>query len=278
MLLLSRFQPLWEAHYRYYDLQGHRRKAAKYKESADISLAGGADKLFFILVYLKSNPLQSHHGDRFNMSQPKVSQWVKALLPLVEKALGSIRQLALRSAHLLYQTILSLGSLVLYLDATERPIPRSVIREREKFEYSYKKRGQSLKNLLLVDHQRRVLYLGSTAEGNAHDKALADEVGIHLPPEHLLFLDLGFDQWLIEHPNRFSPYKRPKKGVLSLEQQDYNAQIAKKRVLVENVIADVKRIRIVKDTIRIWANQARDRVMNIAVGLHNLRISQRTKS
>lgn len=278
MLLFTEFAPLWKAYHRHHDLHGHRRKQAKYTESADISLVGSADKLFFVLVYLKSNPLQSHHGTYFEMTQSKVSQWIKILLPLLEEALSRMRMLALRTAHQLYQTILTLGALVLYLDATERPIPRPEGWEKQKFYYSFKKKGHRIKNLLLVDHSRRVLFLGSTAEGSAHDKALADEVGMRIPPQHLLFVDLGFKGWQTEHPNRFIPYKRPRGGLLTEKQIEYNRQIAQKRVRVENVIADVKRIRIVKDTMRIWANQARDRVMNIAVGLHNLRVNQRTNA
>ncbi len=47
------------------------------------------------------------------------------------------------------------------------------------------------------------------------------------------------------------------------------------RVVVENVIAGVKRCRIVKDVLRLTTDGISDLVMEIACGLHNLRVSCR---
>ena len=47
------------------------------------------------------------------------------------------------------------------------------------------------------------------------------------------------------------------------------------RVVVENVLAGVKRCRIVKDVLRLTTEGIADLVMEIACGLHNLRVSCR---
>jgi hypothetical protein len=47
------------------------------------------------------------------------------------------------------------------------------------------------------------------------------------------------------------------------------------RVVVENVIAGVKRCRIVKEVLRLTKVGISDLVMEIACGLHNLRVSCR---
>ena len=47
------------------------------------------------------------------------------------------------------------------------------------------------------------------------------------------------------------------------------------RVIVDNVIAGVKRCRIVKDVLRLTKEGIADSVMEIAGGLHNLRVSCR---
>ncbi len=47
------------------------------------------------------------------------------------------------------------------------------------------------------------------------------------------------------------------------------------RIVVENVIAGVKRCRIVKDLLRLTKDGISDRVMEIACGLHNLRVTCR---
>lgn len=54
-----------------------------------------------------------------------------------------------------------------------------------------------------------------------------------------------------------------------------NQIFASARVVVEHVIAGVKRCRIVKDILRLTKQGISDRVMEIACGLHNLRVSCR---
>jgi DDE superfamily endonuclease len=51
--------------------------------------------------------------------------------------------------------------------------------------------------------------------------------------------------------------------------------ISSVRIIVEHVIAGVKRCRIVKDILRLTKAGISDMVMEIACGLHNLRVSCR---
>lgn len=54
-----------------------------------------------------------------------------------------------------------------------------------------------------------------------------------------------------------------------------NKLISRVRIVVENVICGVKRCRIVKDTLRLTKENISDLVMEIACGLHNLRVTFR---
>ena len=54
-----------------------------------------------------------------------------------------------------------------------------------------------------------------------------------------------------------------------------NHLVSSMRIVVENVIAGVKRCRIVKDILRLTKAGISDMVMEIACGLHNLRVSCR---
>ena len=58
-------------------------------------------------------------------------------------------------------------------------------------------------------------------------------------------------------------------------EQLLNRLVSSARVVVENVLAGVKRCRIVKDVLRLTTVGISDRVMEIACGLHNLRVSCR---
>ena len=60
-----------------------------------------------------------------------------------------------------------------------------------------------------------------------------------------------------------------------MEDRFLNHRISSARVVVDNVIAGVKRCRMVKDVLRLTTEGISDRVMEIACGLHNLRVSCR---
>jgi len=62
---------------------------------------------------------------------------------------------------------------------------------------------------------------------------------------------------------------------LSVGEQFLNYLFSSARVVVENVLAGVKRCRMVKDVLRLTTEGMADLVMEIACGLHNLRVSCR---
>jgi hypothetical protein len=48
------------------------------------------DKLLFILVYVKTYPLQVIMGELFDLSQPQVNYWIHRLLPVLQAALDNL--------------------------------------------------------------------------------------------------------------------------------------------------------------------------------------------
>ena len=62
---------------------------------------------------------------------------------------------------------------------------------------------------------------------------------------------------------------------MSVAEKWLNSLISGVRVVVEHVIAGVKRCRIVRDVLRLTQEGMSDMVMELACGLHNLRVSCR---
>jgi len=62
---------------------------------------------------------------------------------------------------------------------------------------------------------------------------------------------------------------------LTVTEKFLNNLIARVRIVVENVISGVKRCRIVKETLRLTKERMSDGVMEMACGLHNLRVTFR---
>ena len=92
-------------------------------------LGGGAtgalpkieDKLFFILVYQKTNPLQTMHGLHFGLSQPQANHWIHRLLPVLQHALRNLGEAPERDArHVATSELACAGGPDLTIDGSER--------------------------------------------------------------------------------------------------------------------------------------------------------------
>lgn len=272
MNLLYHFAPLVQAYYRSHDTKGDPRKMVRFQERRDSSLPGSANKLLFILSYMKENPNQVYHGVMFSMSQGKVSSWVKQLSFLLEEALKRMSEMPKREMDKFYYFLYAYGEVVMFMDVAERRVGRSSDYQVQKDHYSGKKGCHTLKNLLITNLEGKVIYLGETFEGSIHDKAMYDQADIQFPDQwHCLWADLGFLGMEAKGVQVFMPEKKPKGKNLSSFQKELNTLIASIRVKVEHAIAGIKRLKVIRNQIRLHGWQARDRMMNIACGLHNLR-------
>ncbi len=152
------------------------------------------DKLFFILVYQKTHPLQTMHGLQFALRQSQTNYWIHHLLPVLQRALAALGMAPERDASRVASSPLALeGAPALAIDGTERrrQRPQDAVTQQE--HYSGKKKAHTDKNLLLVNEMTgKVVYLGLTEPGKKHDKKAADEAQIVYPAHATLDKDTGF--------------------------------------------------------------------------------------
>jgi hypothetical protein len=169
------------------------------------------DKLLFILVYQKTNPLQTLHALQFAMSQPQANYWIHQLLPVLQHALAALGHAPERDASRLATSPLVLeGAPAAALDGTERRRQRPTDAQRQKEHYSGKKKAHTDKNILLVNEMtRKVIYLGPTVAGKTHDKRAVDAAPIAYPTNATLDKDTGFQGY--EPPGTLT--MQPKKNL-----------------------------------------------------------------
>jgi Helix-turn-helix of DDE superfamily endonuclease len=85
--------PFEEAFLRYmaeWTLHGRRRRSRRYTTYKNCPLPTPADRLLFILVYLKQNTIQTLQGCLFGMRQSKAHQWIHVLLPVLRNTLRTL--------------------------------------------------------------------------------------------------------------------------------------------------------------------------------------------
>lgn len=151
-------------------------------------------KLLFLLVYLKTYPLQTLLGELFDLSQPRVNSWLHRLLPILHEALDELGVLPERDGRHFAQSQAACGEGPrLIIDGTERRRQRPKNPEKQAAHYTGKKKTHTDKNVVIANaRSQRIGFLSGTCPGSRHDKAVADQEVISYPPEAVLYKDTGF--------------------------------------------------------------------------------------
>ena len=256
----------------FYTNKNVKRAAPLFKESNLSSLFGSTQKLWFILLYMKENPNQASHGYLFSMSQAKVSEWVSYLSPILESSLSELGYAPQIGDRFIYQEEETNWLLV---DVVETLVPRSTDYDIQKDEYSGKKRTHTQKYMAICEPNQKIVYITNGFEGKTHDKTIWDDGQIEIENGITLLADLGFLGIDKDYENAVLPFKKPKEEELEPHKKEVNKKLASLRVKIEHAFAGVKRLKIIRNKIRLKTFEVRERMFRIAVALHNMRVQYR---
>ena len=230
------------------------------------------EKLFYILFYFKCYPTFALASVLFDFDRSQAYRWVQRLQPILEKTLGEKQVLPRRKLSSIDEFIehFPLVKKVI-VDGTERPICRPKARERQKENYSGKKKRHTSKNLAAVSKEKKILVLSPSTSGKTHDQKIHDREDIigGIPDSIPVLGDLGFQGVQKQYINIHLPHKKPRGGELTPGQKQDNRELAQERVVCENAFAGVKRYRAVADIYRNRVSQFDDKLMLTACGLWN---------
>jgi Helix-turn-helix of DDE superfamily endonuclease len=134
--LLPPFERALAAYLQDRTIDGQPRTSRRYSAYDNCPLPTMADKLLFILTYLKQNPLQEVQGQLFGMSQSNANKWIHLLHSVLNQALADQELLPARTAAE-FATMFKMhatnrssttplfGMMALNVRSTARPIPKS---------------------------------------------------------------------------------------------------------------------------------------------------------
>ena len=172
------------------------------------------DKLFFILVYQKTNPLQTMHGLQFDRSQPQTHYWIHRLLPVLRCAFAALDMAPERDASRgATSPLMREGAPAGARDGTERRRHRPTEAAQQTAHYSGKKKAHTDKNVLLINaYTSKLVSLSPTVAGKTHDKKATDEADLLYPVNSTLDKDTGFQGYepagVLTHQPKKSPEAR----------------------------------------------------------------------
>ena len=266
-----------------------KNRKREYGGGSKPKLKEAEDKLLFILMYFRLYPTQLLQGFWFNQDESTANRWVHRLTPILKKALEFKGVLPKHTGggrppgqgkprgRSLEEIIDEFPDLKDFLiDATEQGKRRSKNYQKQKEDYSGKKKKHTKKNIIVSDSRLGyVHFLGRTQPGSKHDKTMADEEELHAKSDVTIGGDLGFLGLNIGNAKIVLPRKKPKGEELTEIQKEQNRIFSQIRVKVEHAIGGVKRSKIASDIFRNTKTGFDDLSMFISCGLHNYRVRER---
>src|SRR5262249_25624133 len=103
--LVPPFEAACQARMTAWRMDGKPRTARRFPVDKNCPLPTPEDRLLFILVPLKTSPLQVVHGRFFGLVQGKANQWIPLLLPALLAALRALGDAPARSLTALAQRL-----------------------------------------------------------------------------------------------------------------------------------------------------------------------------
>ena len=134
--LLPPFEHAYAAYMHDHTIDGQPRTSRRYSTYGTCPLPTMADRLLFILTYVKQNPIQEVQGQLFGMSQSNANKWIHLLHTVLNLALAHQGVLPARTADE-FATLLAttqtkdgptsplFGMMVLSDRSTAQPTPRT---------------------------------------------------------------------------------------------------------------------------------------------------------
>ena len=135
------------------------------------------EKLIYILFYFKCYPTFDLAGIIFDLDRSQANRWMHRLQKVLEKALGQkmvLPKRKLTSMEDFREAFPEVKRVI--LDGTERPIQRSKDQEKQKQDYSGKKKRHTRTHLGAVAPNKRILILSKASHGKDHDKGILNRV------------------------------------------------------------------------------------------------------
>jgi DDE superfamily endonuclease/Helix-turn-helix of DDE superfamily endonuclease len=277
-------------------LDGRPRTARRCTTDQNCPPPTPEDQLLFILVYLKTYPLQVVQGRLFGMGQSNAHQWIHVLPVVLRPTLPTLGDAPTRSVTELAMRlgVAEAEATALVVLTSEPPsaveppalarLPpcghdgteRHLARPQDPVEQTRCDRGKkkcpTVKHVRLIDAALTMLFLRATAAGSTHDKWIAEATPYPLPAGIRLLQELGFLAFTLTQPETIMPTHKPRGRALTRPQKGANRRIACRRARIEHVNSSVKRCRIVHDTCRLRKAGVRDLLMVVCCGRHNFSI------
>jgi hypothetical protein len=195
------------------------------------------DHILALLIYYRFYIPRTFLGLMFGVDDSVLCRSFRRIEPILKDVTILKKERQLKRDDL--QTII--------VDVTEQVIQRP--QKKQKSYYSGKKKKHTLKTEIQVTSKGEIIRISKPYPGSRHDfdirkseKPIAKNIRI--------YADRGYQGLQNLNPQACIPFKRSKLKKLNSFQKQFNRELSRKRVKVENVIGDMKRHKILQERYR----------------------------
>lgn len=245
--IIKQVKPLWDKEI----IGSYKRPGRYFKMPLE-------DIVLMALVYYRTYSSMVWIGFLFGVNQSNVSRLIARIEPLLAKIMNIDKEKILSKEDL--EACL--------IDATEQKTQRPSNTDQKPF-YSGKKKQHTIKTEIKTTLTGKIISVSKSVPGATHDYALRkSEPALH--EGQRAYVDSGYQGLQNVHVATELPFKSSKTKPLDEESKQYNTALSKIRVMVENILGDIKIFGVMKDVYRNPRGSYNQKFVLIA-GLINVR-------
>ncbi|WP_202807229.1 IS5 family transposase [Synechocystis sp. PCC 7509] len=200
------------------------------------------DQILMLLEYLREYRTFFHLGATWGVNESTAYR----IIQKIENILIKAPQLRLPGKKRLIADDCPLETVV--IDVSETPIERP--KKKQKTYYSGKKKRHTLKAQVIIDQKNGQILCTAYGKGREQDFKLYKRSKIRIRKKVRCLADKGYQGIKKHHHFSQTPKKKPKKSKLSVAEIKENRKLAKKRIIIENIFAHLKRFKILQGRYR----------------------------
>ena len=178
----------------------------------------------------------------------------------------------------LAEALASCSDLFAILDGTEQPVQRPQDPQRQQDFYSGKRKRHTIKKGIVVNERGLIRAVTPSTPGAMHDLRHFRKSGVlnRIPRQVGVIGDAGFDGLHHDLPEHSvaTPHKARRNRPLKEDQKLANQELARVRIVVENVLAQIKHFRALAERFR-HSLETHDDIFIVVAAIVNRRTRQR---
>ena len=225
------------------------------------------NQILITLSYLREYPSFFHLGIKWGINESNAYR----IVIRTEKALINSGLFNLPGKKILYQSQNKIETVV--VDVSEHEIERP--QKKQKKYYSGQQKYHTIKSQVLANTKSTEIICTAFSNGKTHDFSLFKKSKLGMNEELELLGDKGYQGIKKIHTNSRTPLKKIKNKKLSQAEKALNQQLAKDRIIIENIHRSLNIFRILSSRYRNRRRRFGLR-FNLIAGIYNYELYLKT--